>query len=128
MTKTFSEVIAGLIPGTVVDANGEIAVIIDVLHSRFTENVCLFVRFPRNVGNARPYDILELSPQRTLGVERWQPATTAQLEARLAARRDWLEKEMAQLREVANAATLIEEVAADCSLYHVRAVGGTERP
>lgn len=66
--QTFSAIISGLRPGMIVDANGEIAVIVDVLRSEFTEAVCLFVRFPRNVGNARPYDMLELSPQRTLGV------------------------------------------------------------
>ena len=84
--QMFSEVVSKLTPGMVVDANGEIAVIVDVLQSQYTENICLFVRFPRNVGNARPYDILEVSPQRTLGVEHWQPATQDQLEERLAAR------------------------------------------
>lgn len=96
---TFSEAIAGLKPGMIMDANGEIAVILDVLHSAFTDTVCLFVRFPRNVGNARPYDILELSPGRTYGVEQWQPATAEQLEARLAARLAWLEGEIEQLRQ-----------------------------
>ncbi len=74
----------------IVDANGEIAVVVDVLRSDYTETVCLFVRFPRNVGNARPYDILEISPQRTLGIEHWQPARQEQLEERLAARQLWL--------------------------------------
>lgn len=105
---TFSEVIAGFRPGMVVDANGEIAVIVDVLHSAFTDTVCLFVRFPRNVGNARPYDILELTPQRTYGVERWELATTEQLENRLAARQAWLETEIEQLRQSV-AASRIEE-------------------
>ena len=96
---TFSEVIADFRPGMIVDANGEIAVILDVLRSPFTDTVCLFVRFPRNVGNARPYDILELTPQRTYGVEQWEPATTEQLENRLAARQAWLQAEIEQLRQ-----------------------------
>ena len=99
--EAFSAIISELTPGMIVDANGEIAVIIDILISQFTENVCLFVRFPRNVGNARPYDILELSPQQTFGVEHWQPATQKQLEERLAARQLWLEKEIDQLRQTA---------------------------
>jgi hypothetical protein len=99
--QIFSKVVSDLKPGMIVDANGEIAVIVDVLRSQYTDQVCLFVRFPRNVGNARPYDILEVSPQRTLGVEQWQPATPAQLEERLAARQLWLEKEIDQLRQTA---------------------------
>jgi len=98
--QIFSKVVSGLMPGMIVDANGEIAVVVDVLRSDYTETICLFVRFPRNVGNARPYDILEISPQRTLGVEHWQPATQEQLEERLAARQLWLEKELDQLRQV----------------------------
>ncbi len=99
--QTFSEIISGLRPGMIVDANGEIAVIVDVFRSEFTEAVCLFVRFPRNVGNARPYDMLELSPQRTLGVEQWRPATGEALAERLAARRHWLEAELGRLQEMA---------------------------
>ena len=99
--QTFSDIIDGLTPGMVVDANGEIAVIVDVLRSQFTETVCLFVRFSRNVGNARPYDVLEVSPEHTLGVEQWRPATQEALEERLAARRHWLEGELGRLREMA---------------------------
>lgn len=91
------------------DANGEVAVILDVLHSAFTDAVCLFVRFPRNVGNARPYDILELSPGRTYGVEKWQPATPEQLEARLAARQAWVEGEIEQLRQSVTVLRIEEE-------------------
>ncbi|MBK8989627.1 MAG: hypothetical protein IPM39_26810 [Chloroflexi bacterium] len=112
--QTFSDLISSLAPGMVVDANGEIAVIVDVLRSQFTETVCLLVRFPRNVGNARPYDMLEVSPQRTLGVEHWRPATPEELEERLAARRSWLERELGRLREMAAPTPLVREaVAAD---------------
>ena len=111
--QTFSDVIARLTPGMVVDANGEIAVIIDVLQSEYTDNVCLFVQFPRNVGNTRPYDVLELSPRRTYGVEMWQQATREQLEERLHARRDWLEAEMDRVRQVATREKGKEAVVAD---------------
>ncbi len=99
--QIYSEIVSKFKPGMIVDANGEIAVIVDILISQYTENACLYVRFPRNVGNARPYDILEISPQRTFGVEHWQPATQEQLEERLAARLLWLEKEIDQLRQTA---------------------------
>ena len=99
--QTFFEAISRLYPGAIVDANGEIAVIIDVLRSTYTDAVCLFVRFPRNVGNARPYDVLEVSPQRTFGVEHWMLASREQLEERLEARRDWLDGEIEKLLQVA---------------------------
>jgi hypothetical protein len=99
--QTFSEALAHFYPGAIVDANGEIAVIIDVLQSNFTGNVNLCVRFPRNVGNARPYDILELSPARTLGVEKWRPATLEQLQTRMASRRQWLNGEIEALLKTA---------------------------
>lgn len=99
--QTFSETIARFYPGAIVEANGEVAVIIDVLKSEFTDNVSLHVRFPRNVGNARPYDVLEISPTRTLGIENWQPATPEQLQTRLDARRRWLDSEIEKLLETA---------------------------
>jgi hypothetical protein len=99
--QTFSEAIARFYPGAIIDANGEIAVIVDLLESRYTGNVNICVRFPRNVGNARPYDILEVSPVRTLGVEKWQPATLEQLQTRLETRRLWLDGEIEKLLETA---------------------------
>lgn len=41
--------------GDIVWAFDEIAVIVDVLRSEETDNLCLYVRFVRNLGNARPY-------------------------------------------------------------------------
>lgn len=111
--QTFTETIAALKPGMIMDANGEIAVIVDILRSEHTDAVCLFVRFPRNLGNARPYDILELSPARTLGVEQWRPATQVQLEQRLAARREWLEREMERLKALASTEERTAVAAAD---------------
>ncbi len=99
--QMFSEMIDRFYPGAIVDANGEIAVIVDVLKSEYTDNVNLCVRFPRNVGNARPYDILEISPTRTFGVETWRPATREQLQARLESRRHWFEGEIRELLETA---------------------------
>ncbi len=95
--QLFFEAIDRFYPGAIVDANGEIAVIIDVLKSDYTDNINLCVRFPQNVGNARPYDILEVSSARTLEVEAWQPATREQLQARLESRRRWFEGEIREL-------------------------------
>lgn len=55
--------------GDIVNARGQIGVIIDVLESAETDNICLYVRFVHNLGNARPYDMLKLSPERMLGVD-----------------------------------------------------------
>ena len=101
--QKFFKVVDWLKPGAVVNANGEIAVIVDVLRSAYSDNVCLYVRFPRNVGNARPYDILDISPERHLGVINWQPATAVELQERLTARRLYLEKELAAVSETAAA-------------------------
>jgi len=57
-------------PGTIIDARGQIGVIVDVLRSATTQNVVLYVRFVHNIGNARQHDALELTPERitALGV------------------------------------------------------------
>lgn len=87
--------------GDIVNALGQIGVVLDVLESSETDNACLYVRFVHNLGNARPYDMLELSPGRTLGVERWTLASRAELEAAIAKRRDRLEAEIDELLQVA---------------------------
>jgi hypothetical protein len=80
--------------GDIVNANGEIAVILDVLRSMETPNVCIYVRFIRNIGNSRTYDMLEITPELTKGVERWTLATPAELEKALATRRNYIEREI----------------------------------
>lgn len=84
-------------PGDIVNARGQIAVIVDVLHSVATERTCLYVRFVHNIGNARAYDMLEVTPQnvKLLGVDQWQPATQADLVDAISRRRASLEKEFA---------------------------------
>jgi len=88
--------------GDIVWAFDEIAVIVDVLRSAETDNLCLYVRFVRNLGNARSYDMLEISPERTLGVEMWKPATLTDLENALRKRQNTLLKEIEELREFVN--------------------------
>lgn len=66
-------------PGQVYNAHGDIAVIIDVLRSQFTNNIALYVRFVRNIGNARSYDILEITPEKHLGVVEWEPVSPGEL-------------------------------------------------
>ena len=80
--------------GDIVNANGEIAVVLDVLRSTETPNVCIYVRFIRNIGNSRTYDMLEVTPELTKGVDKWKPATVAELQERLSARRDYLNREI----------------------------------
>lgn len=82
--------------GQIVDANGQLAVIIDILQSAGTQNTALYIRFVHNIGNARPYDVLELTPERskTLRIDQWKPATKEQLAEAIAKRRAWLENEL----------------------------------
>lgn len=84
-------------PGDIVNARGQIAVIVDVLHSSATDRTCLYVRFIHNIGNARAYDMLEVTPQnaKMLGVDQWQPANLEDLEDAISRRRASLEKEFA---------------------------------
>jgi hypothetical protein len=50
-----------------------------------------------NLGNARPYDMLELSPGRMLGVDKWALATRADLGQAIAKRRARLDHEIDEL-------------------------------
>lgn len=86
--------------GDIVNARGQIGVIIDVLESAETDNMCLYVRFVHNLGNARPYDMLELSPERMLGVDQWRKAPRDELEQTLARRKAWLDKEIEALLSI----------------------------
>ena len=83
-------------PGMIIDARGQIGVIVDVLRSAATANIVLYVRFVHNIGNARQYDVMELTPERikALGVDQWKPATVEQLQAAIEKRRQWLEREL----------------------------------
>lgn len=85
--------------GDIVNANGEIAVIIDVLQSTDTDNVILKVRFTRNIGDSRPYDTLDLTPAKAkiMRVDQWQAATQVDLENAIQKRRVYLEEEISGL-------------------------------
>ena len=89
--------------GDIVNARGQIGVIIDVLESAETDNICLYVRFVHNLGNARPYDMLEISPERMLGVDQWRIATREELEQAIAKRKTWLDKEIGELLSITQA-------------------------
>ena len=88
-------------PGDIVNARGQIAVILDILESPHSENLCVYVRFVHNIGNARPYDMLEISPDKMRGVDLWELATMADLRESVEKRRNVLDK---QLQEVISAA------------------------
>jgi len=89
--------------GDVVNARGQIGVIIDVLESAETDNLCVYVRFVHNLGNARPYDMLELSPERLLGVDQWQLATREELDQAISKRKAGLDKEIEGLLSLTQA-------------------------
>lgn len=89
--------------GDIVNARGQIGVIIDVLESSETDNLCVYVRFVHNLGNACPYDMLELSPERLLGVDQWQLATREELEQAISKRRAGLDKEIGELLNLTQA-------------------------
>lgn len=86
--------------GDIVNARGQIGVIVDVLASAETDNICLYVRFVHNLGNARPYDMLEISRERMLGVDKWTLATAEELEAAIAKRKVRLETEVEELLRI----------------------------
>ena len=108
MLSTYSSITNGqasidFAPGTIIDARGQIGVIVDVLHSAATANMVLYVRFVHNIGNARQYDVMELTPERikALGVDQWKLATVEQLRAAIDKRRQWLERELQTCVEMA---------------------------
>ena len=86
--------------GDIVNARGQIGVIVDVLESAETDNVCLYVRFVHNLGNARAYDMLELSPGKMLGVDQWSKATREELEEAIAKRKGRLDNEIGELLSI----------------------------
>lgn len=88
-------------PGQIYSAHGQLAVIVDVLRSQFTDNVALYVRFVHNIGNARPYDILEVTPEKHKGVIDWQPATLEELQQATERRNLYLTRELTTLFEIA---------------------------
>ncbi|RME51080.1 MAG: hypothetical protein D6796_01690 [Caldilineae bacterium] len=87
--------------GDIVNARGQIGVVVDVLTSAETDNICLYVRFVHNLGNARPYDVLEISSGRMLGVDKWTLATQKDLEQAITRRKARLEKEIEELLRMA---------------------------
>jgi len=88
-------------PGDIVNARGQIAVILDILASPHSDNVCLYIRFAHNIGNARPYDMLEISPDRMKGVDLWEPATMDELQQAIEKRRQVLDRELQEVIQMA---------------------------
>ena len=86
--------------GDIVNARGQIGVIVDVLRSAETDNLCLYVRFVHNFGNARPYDMLEISAERMLRVDKWTLATQQDLEQAIARRKARLDEEVEALLNI----------------------------
>lgn len=80
--------------GDIVNASGQLAVVNDVLRSDETGNICLYLMFVHNIGNSRPYDMIELTPERAkaLGVDKWKLATTEELHQAIEKRKQALDK------------------------------------
>ena len=94
--QLFTKFIDQLRPGQIYRTyGGDIAVVIDVLRSAYTPNVAIYARFVRNIGNARQYDILEVNPEKHLGVMDWQPATFEDLALAIQKREAGLVRELA---------------------------------
>ena len=66
------EAIKHLKIGGIYDACGNVAIIKDILKSKTSGTVILFVRFVRNIGDSRPHDILTLAPGKwDMGISEW---------------------------------------------------------
>jgi hypothetical protein len=88
--------------GDVVKTIRGIAVIVDVLTSNVTGNTCIYVRFIANIGNSRKYDMLEFTPDRTLGVETWELATVEEVRGAIDKRRRSFESELQEVLDLAS--------------------------
>jgi hypothetical protein len=86
--------------GDIVDAYGDIAVILDVLRSEYTDNVCVYVRFVRNIGDSRPFDALSISPSQPRGTNEWKLASKEHLLERIEARRRYIAQEIEGLLDL----------------------------
>jgi hypothetical protein len=80
--------------GDIVDAYGDVAVILDVLRSEHTANVCVHVRFVRNIGDSRPFDALSISPSQPHGTSEWKLASKEHLLERIEARQQYIAQEI----------------------------------
>ncbi|GEM_PF-2321087 len=83
--------------GDIVDAWGDLAIILDVLRSEFTDNVTVYVRFVRNIGDSRPFDVLTISPQSPQGTQEWHKAHPEVLAERIAKRQTYIQREIDNL-------------------------------
>jgi len=83
--------------GDIVDAWGDPAIIIDVLRSEFTDNVSVYVRFVRNIGDSRPFDVLTISPASPQGTQEWKLTPKSALLERISKRQAYIQKEIDQL-------------------------------
>ena len=83
--------------GDIVDAWGDLAIIVDVLRSEFTDNVSVYVRFVRNIGDSRPFDVLTISPDSPQGTQEWKLISKSALLERIGKRQAYIQKEIDQL-------------------------------
>lgn len=77
--------------------SNDIVIILDVFTSDDTDKVILHVRFVRNIGDSRAYDILEYRPDSPLGILDWQPIDQTELVDRIQKRRQYIDREIEKL-------------------------------
>ncbi len=87
--------------GDIVDAYGDAAVILDVLRSEHTDDVCVYVRFVRNIGDSRPFDTLSISPSQPRGANEWKLVSKEHLLERIKARQQYIAQEIKDLLNLA---------------------------
>ena len=65
--------------GNIVDCNGMIGVIKDILHSKTSDTIIIFVRFVSNTGQSKAYDIIEVTPERHKNINDWRVVELSEL-------------------------------------------------
>lgn len=92
LPTTKNPIYTSLKRGDIVNARGQLGVIVDHLKSSSTDASCLYISFVHNLGNSRDYDMLELTPARAkaLGVDKWTLATQEELSVALDSRLEYI--------------------------------------
>ena len=98
--------------GDVLDANGSVAIVLDVFPSLYSDTTIIWVRFVHNIGDSRSHDTLELKPGDPFGILTWTPATDAELASRVERKQAHLLGEIDGLLELVRARKIEQEHAA----------------
>lgn len=88
--------------GDAISSNGQVGVVFDVLHGAIEGDYIIKVLFIRNLGNPRPYDLLEVTKEREsfLKIDEWEVVDEDVLNEAIEKRMAYLEKEANRLRKI----------------------------